>query len=46
MRQHRHQRGMARLTRRITRLENEVQHAMAVMDTDTGIQTINEKLEV
>jgi hypothetical protein len=36
MRQQRHQRGMVRLTRRITRLENEVQHAMAVMDADTS----------
>jgi hypothetical protein len=36
MRQQRHQRGMVRLTRHITQLENEVQHAMAVMDTDTG----------
>jgi hypothetical protein len=36
MRQQRHQRGMVRLTRHITRLENEVQHAMAVMDADTG----------
>ncbi len=36
MRQQRHQRGMVRLTRRITRLENEVHHAMAVMDANTG----------
>ena len=36
MRQQRHQRGMARLTRRITRLDNEVQHTKTVMDTDTG----------
>ena len=36
MRQQRHQRGMVRLTRRITRLENEVNQAMAVMDADTG----------
>jgi hypothetical protein len=36
MRQQRHQRGMVCLTRHITRLENEVQHAMAVMDADTG----------
>jgi hypothetical protein len=36
MRQQLHQRIMVRLARRITRLENEVQHAMAVMDTDTG----------
>ncbi len=35
-RQQWHQRGMVRLTCLITRLENEVQHAMAVMDTDTG----------
>ncbi len=27
---------MVRLTHRITQLENEVQHAMAVMDADTG----------
>jgi hypothetical protein len=27
---------MVRLTRRITQLENEVKHAMAVMDADTG----------
>jgi len=36
MRQQRHQRGMVRLSRRITRLENEVHQAMAVMDADTG----------
>ena len=36
MRQQRYQRGMVRLTRRITRLENEVNQAMAVMDADTG----------
>jgi hypothetical protein len=36
MRQQRHQRGMVCLTRRITQLENEVQHAMAVMDADMG----------
>jgi hypothetical protein len=36
MRQQWHQCGMVRLTRRITRLEKEVQHAMAVMDADTG----------
>ncbi len=36
MRQQRHQRGMVRLTRRITRLENEVHHAIAVMDANTG----------
>ena len=36
MRQKRHQRGMVRLSRRITRLENEVNQAMAVMDADTG----------
>ncbi len=36
MRQQGHQRGMVRLTRRITRLENEVHHAMAVMDANTS----------
>jgi hypothetical protein len=36
MRQQRYQRGMVRLSRRITRLENEVNQAMAVMDADTG----------
>ncbi len=36
MKQQRHQRGMVRLSRRITRLENEVNQAMAVMDADTG----------
>jgi hypothetical protein len=36
MRQQRHQRGMVRLTRRITQLEYEVHHAMAVMDGNTG----------
>jgi hypothetical protein len=36
MRQQRHQRGMVRLPRHITRQENKVQHAMAVMDADTG----------
>jgi hypothetical protein len=35
MRQQRYQRGMVRLSRRITRLENEVNQAMAVMDADT-----------
>jgi hypothetical protein len=36
MRQQRHQRGMVRLSRRITCLENKVNQAMAVMDADTG----------
>jgi hypothetical protein len=36
MRQQRHQCGMVRLSRCITRLENEVHQAMAVMDSDTG----------
>ena len=36
MRQQRHQRGMVRLSRCITRLENEVNQAMAVMGADTG----------
>jgi hypothetical protein len=36
MRQQRHQQGMVRLTRCITRLANEVHHAMAVMDANTG----------
>jgi hypothetical protein len=36
MRQQRYQQGMVRLTRHITRLENEVHHAMAVMDANTG----------
>jgi hypothetical protein len=36
MKQQRHQRGMFRLSRRITQLENEVHQAMAVMDADTG----------
>ncbi len=36
MRQQWHQRGMVRLSHRITRLENEVHQAMAVMDADTG----------
>jgi hypothetical protein len=35
MRQRRHQRGMVRLSRQITQLENEVHQAMAVMDTGT-----------
>jgi hypothetical protein len=35
-RQQRHQHGMVRLSQRITRLENEVNQAMAVMDTNTG----------
>jgi hypothetical protein len=36
MRQHWHQRGLVRLSQHITRLENEVHQAMAVMDADTG----------
>jgi hypothetical protein len=36
MRQQWHQRGMVRLSGRITQLENEVHQAMAVMDADTG----------
>jgi hypothetical protein len=36
MKQQRHQCGLMRLTHRITRLENEVHQAMAVMDKDTG----------
>jgi hypothetical protein len=36
MRQKCHWREMIRLTRKITRLENEVHQAMAVMDADTG----------
>jgi hypothetical protein len=36
LRQKRHRRGMMRLTCKITRLENEVHQAMAVMDADTG----------
>ena len=36
MRQQRHQCGLVHLSRRITRLENEVHQAVAVMDTDTG----------
>ena len=36
MRQQRYQRGMVRLSRRITRLEHEVNQAMALMDADTG----------
>ncbi len=35
MKQQWHQRGMVRLSRLITRLENEVHQAMAVMDADT-----------
>jgi hypothetical protein len=35
-RQQRHQRGMVRLSLRITQLENEVHQAMAVMDADMG----------
>ncbi len=36
MRQKHHWQGMMHLTRKITRLENEVHQAMAVMDADTG----------
>jgi hypothetical protein len=36
MKQQRHQRGFVRRTRHITRLENKVHQAMAVMDKDTG----------
>jgi hypothetical protein len=36
MKQQRHQQGLMRLTRRITRLENKVHQAMAVMDKDTS----------
>ncbi len=36
MKQQQHQHGLMQLTRRITRLENEVHLAMAVMDKDTG----------
>jgi hypothetical protein len=36
MRQQRHQCGMVCLSQCITRLENEVHQAMAVMDADTG----------
>jgi hypothetical protein len=36
MKQQRQQRGCVQLTRRITRLENEVHLAMAAMDKDTG----------
>ncbi len=36
MKQQRQQRGLVQLTRRITRLENEVHLAMAVMDKGTG----------
>jgi hypothetical protein len=36
MKQQRHQCRFVQLTRRITRLENEVHQAMAVMDKDTG----------
>jgi hypothetical protein len=36
MKQQQHQRGLMRLTRRITRLENKVHQAMAVMYKDTG----------
>ncbi len=36
MKQQQYQRGLVRLTHRITRLENEVHQAMTVMDKDTG----------
>jgi len=36
MRQQWNQRGIARLTRRITRLDSDVHQAMTVMDADTG----------
>jgi hypothetical protein len=36
MKQQQHQRGLVRLTHRITRLENEVHLAMAVMEKDMG----------
>jgi hypothetical protein len=36
MQQQQHQRGMVRLTQRITWLENKVHQALAVMDADTG----------
>jgi hypothetical protein len=36
MKQQRHQRGIVQLTRCITKLENKVHQAMAVMDKDTG----------
>jgi hypothetical protein len=36
LKQQRHQLGLVQLTRHITRLENEVHQAMAVMDKDTG----------
>ncbi len=36
MKQQWHQRGLVHLTRCITRLENKVHQAMAVMDKDTG----------
>jgi hypothetical protein len=36
MKQQQHQCGLMQLTRRITRLENKVHQAMAVMDKDTG----------
>jgi hypothetical protein len=43
MRQQRHQHGLVYLTRRITRLENKVHQAMAVIDKDTGkiLNTVN-----
>jgi hypothetical protein len=36
MKQQGHQCRLVQLTHRITRLENEVHHTMAVMDKDTG----------
>ncbi len=36
MKQQQHQCGFVQLTRCITRLENKVHQAMAVMDKDTG----------
>jgi hypothetical protein len=36
MKQQQHQCGLVLLTRRITRLENKVHQAMAVMDKDTS----------
>ncbi len=36
MKQQRHQRGLVRLTHRITKLENKVHQAIAVIDKDTG----------
>jgi hypothetical protein len=36
MKQQQYQRGLVQLTRRITRLENKIHQAMAVMDKDMG----------